>query len=269
MKLSVSNIAWSGESMAEYLEILQKLGCHGVELAPSCFWDEPIESSQGERKQLSRLIKSFNLEVTGFHALLYTRQDLHFFRDRRNLAQLVHYLKQLVVLCAELDGRVLVFGSTRNRARNGRDYSECMAWAVEGFHETAEEAKRCSVMVCIEPLPQKETDFIMTSREGMHLVRTVNHENFGLHLDAKAMAESNEDYSEVFAEFGKDIQHFHVGDPGLAPPGSTGLNHKSIGAALKQSGYDGFVSIEMKNSFGNPRNVIPKSVDYVKKCYFE
>ena len=241
MKLSVSNIAWVGEQMAEYLDVLQGLGCHGVELAPSCFWPEPIESSQEERKKLVQLIENYNLEVTGFHALLYTRQDLRFFHDRNSLSQLVAYLKQLIVLCGELGGKILVFGSPKNRARNGREYQECLAWAVEGFYDAAQEAERCSVMLCIEPLPPKETDFIVNSKEGMDLVRLVDHKNFGLHLDAKAMVEANEDFSTVFGEFGKQIKHFHVGDPGLAPPGSTGLNHQPIGAALKRSGYDGFV----------------------------
>ena len=269
MKLSVSNIAWAGEDMAEYLGLLQKLGCHGVELAPSCFWPEPIESSQEERSKLLQLIKHFNLEVTGFHALLYTRQDLQFFRDRSGLSQLIQYLKQLIILCGELGGKVLVFGSPRNRARNGRNYQECLAWAAEGFYDAAQEAKRCAVMLCIEPLPPKETDFIMNSKEGMNLVRLVNHDNFGLHLDAKAMAEAGEDFSIAFDGLGKEIKHFHVGDPGLTPPGSTGLDHKPIGAALKRSGYDGFVSIEMRNGYGPPREVISKSVGYVKRCYLD
>jgi len=269
MKLAVSNIAWENSEMVDHLRLLSELGCQGVELAPSAIWPEPVDVVSEESVRVKNLIHSFGLEITGFHSLLYTRPELQLFKDRAGLSSTVTYLKQLIRLCGEMEGKVLVFGSPRNRARNGKDNAECMSWAAEGFGEAARAAERWGVTLCIEHLAPTETDFIMSSNEGMELVRLVDHPNFGLHLDAKAMIEANEDFEKAFEEHGQHAKHFHVGDPGLAPPGSTGVDHAPMGRALRRSGYDGYVSIEMRRGFGPTREVVSTSVDYVKSHYLQ
>lgn len=267
MKLSVSNIAWENSELEEHLKLLRALGCDGVELAPSCIWPEPVEASLEERNRVRGLIQDNGLEVTAFHALLYTRPDLQLFKDKRGRQATVDYLKQLAQLCADLRGKALIFGSPKSRMRGDRDYEECLEWAAEAFREVAEEGKGLGVVLCIEPLPPKEADFIRNSGEGMALVRRVNHPNFGLHLDAKAMVEAGENFEAAFQRYGREIWHFHVGDPGLSPPGSTGVDHSRIGKALRRSGYNRYVSIEMRRGFGLSREVISRSVEYVRACY--
>ena len=95
----------------------------------------------------------------------------------------------------------------------------------------------------------------------------MDHPGFGLHLDAKAMIGAQENYAAVFNAYGSQMSHFHVGDPGLAPPGHTGVDHAVIGEALAASAYNGFVSIEMKRGFGDSRDVVTKAVSYVRKKY--
>lgn len=269
MKLAVSNIAWEPTELEEHLRLLRELGCDGVELAPNIIWTEPVETTLRERQELRKLIERYGLEVSGFHALLYTRPDLKLFKDRESMQQVVQYLKQLGEVCRDVGGKVLIFGSPKNRALEGRPKEECLEWATEAFREVAEACEGLGVTLCIEPLPASENEFILTSHEGMDLVRRVNHPNFRLHLDAKAMHGAGENMEEAIAKYGKKIRHFHVGDPGLAPPGSTGmLDHQVVGRALKQSGYQGYVSIEMRRGFGPSQDVITKSIDYVKQCYF-
>ena len=81
MKISVSNIAWKEDRkyFTEFLDFIKKLGCSGVELAPSCIWKEPINSSSNERSELLKIIHKSGLEVVGFHSLLYTRPELKIF----------------------------------------------------------------------------------------------------------------------------------------------------------------------------------------------
>lgn len=267
MKLAVSNIAWEPVELSEHLRLLRDLGCDGVELAPSAIWSEPVDASVEERRRLKDLIHRHGLEVVGFHALTYSRPDLQLFAGRAGLENTMVYLKQLARLCGDVGGRILVFGSPKSRKRGNQDLGAAIALAAEGFADVAREAERHEVTICIEPLPPAETDFIRCSEEGMELVSLVGHLNFGLHLDAKAMVEANENFEQVFERYGKEIKHFHVGDSGLAPPGSTGIDHLRIGRALKRSEYDGYVSIEMRRGFGPTREVISKSVDYVRRCY--
>ena len=268
MKLSVSNIAWDNNELEEHLGLLRDLGCDGVEIAPSCIWNEPITASDVDIDDLKKIVGKYNLIVSAFHALLYTRPDLYLFGDKAKREDTILYLKKLMKLARKLSVKVLVYGSPASRKVGGKSYAECYSIAVDVFRELGKEAALNDTTFCIEPLGPSESDFIQNADEGYKLVKDVGHPHFGLHLDAKAMIDSKEDFIGVFKKYGRIIKHFHIGDSGLAPPGYTGFDHSLIGKHLYDSGYDGFVSIEMKRGFGNTREVVKNAVKYIYTKYF-
>jgi sugar phosphate isomerase/epimerase len=268
IRLSVSNIAWQPDELEDHLKLLMELGCDGVEIAPSCIWKEPAHVSLHEMEELKTLISKYNLVIPAFHALLYTRPELCFFAEDSLRQQTVSYLKKLIGLAGMLSVKVLIYGSPASRKVGDKDYERCYEIAIGVFRELGIEAERNDVVFCIEPLGPSENDFIVTADEGNQLVSDVGSKHFGLHLDIKAMVESGEDFEAVFQKYGRMLKHIHVGDPGLAPPGSTGLDHSLIGKALSGSLYDGFASIEMRRGFGNTKDVIRDAVSYVRKNYF-
>jgi sugar phosphate isomerase/epimerase len=267
MKISVSNIAWENDQFDNHIKFLGDLQCDGIELATSCIWPEPVEATEEERKTLKKKINQQGLVVVGIHSLFFTRRDLQLFGTDESRRQMAEYLVQLFKLCHDLGGKTLVFGSPGNRKRNGRSYEECIKIAVDFFKSVMPAAQESDVYLCVEPLSKEEADFIQSTAEAYDLVQKVNHTHFTLHLDAKAMLISKENPDDVRIKFGKAAKHCHVGDPDLAPPGSTGADHKPIGDALRDSGYDGYVSIEMRRGFGPSKDVIRKSVEYVRKTY--
>lgn len=268
MKLAVSNIVWKEEPLQLLLHFLRELRCDGVELAPSSFWPEPVRANSWERQQLRRQMVDAQLELVGFHALLFTRPDLLLFGSPSVREATLQYLAETAGLCAELGGKVLVFGSPRNRCRGQLSPSEALARAADFFSQLAVRVEDLGVVFCIEPLGPDETDFITSTAEGLRLVHEVDHPSFQLHLDAKALIAANEDFDRAFLQAQPWLLHFHVGDPGLAPPGTLRDDHFAIGQALRTSGYDRYVSIEMRSGFGPAREVIQRSVEYVREAYF-
>ncbi len=268
MKLSVSNIAWQKDELEDHLNLLKDLRCDGVEIAPSCIWDEPINATKSEIEDLKKLVLKYRLIIPAFHALLFTRPDLYLFGEESLREKTASYLKQLIKLAGDLSVGVLVYGSPASRRVGNKQYRTCYDIAVETFHELGREAALHDVVLCIEPLGPSESDFIQTADEGYNIVCDVGHPNFGLHLDAKALIDAGEDFENVFRKYTPMLKHFHVGDPGLAPPGHTGADHTPIGMALNKTGYGGFVSIEMKRGFGDTKTVIKNAVKYVRKKYF-
>jgi len=268
VKLSVSNIAWDSNAMEEHLALLKELECDGVEIAPSCIWKEPVEAGKGEIESLRRLVSKYGLVIPAFHALLFTRPDLYLFGEESLREKTVSYLRDLIRLAGKLSVDVLVYGSPASRRVGDKQYKTCYEIAVEAFRSLGREAALHDVVFCIEPLGPSESDFIQTAEEGHRIVRDVGHSHFGLHLDAKAMMDAGENFEDIFRKYAPILKHFHVGDPGLAPPGHTGMDHSGIGRALNKAGYDGFISIEMKRGFGNTKEVIRNSVKYVREKYF-
>ena len=138
MKISVSNIAWEHKYLSEYLKLLKQLGCSGVEIAPSCIWKEPINTSKKEIFEFNRNIKKIGLEIVGLHSLLFTRPDLQLFKNKKNRDQTVKYIFQLIDICSYLEGKQLVFGSPKNRVLHGNNYEQCKAQAADDFYEISE-----------------------------------------------------------------------------------------------------------------------------------
>lgn len=268
MKLSVSNIAWENKNLEEHLELLKDLKCDGVEIAPSCIWKEPANVKNEEAKELRKLVYKYNLSIPALHALLFTRPDLGLFGDEAARKKTSNYLKKIISLAEMLDAKILVYGSPKSRRMGDKKYSECYSMALEIFKGVGDEAEKRGRIFCIEPLGTSECEFIQNSDEGFNLVKDVASPGFGLHLDAKAMIDSREDFGSVFQKYGKVVKHFHAGDPGIAPPGYTGFDHSVIGRAMKNSGYQGFLSIEMKREFGETKAMVKNAVGYVRKNYF-
>jgi len=268
MYLSVSNIIWGSNDLEGHLRLLESLGCDGVEIAPSLVWEEPIKATSMQRQALKKMVVEHGLVIVGIHSLFYTRPDLVLFGDTKTRQRMAEYTKELIYLCCDLGGKTLVFGSPNNRRRGKLSVEEALEISTEFFRNVAEAAEACGAFLCIEPLGPDEADFITSSRGGMELISRVNHPHFRLHLDAKALITCQENYAQVFSNYAAYLKHFHVGDPGLAPPGSTGADHAPIGEALRASGYRGFISLEVRRGFGPSREVIKRSVRYVRRYYF-
>ncbi|MBW1740215.1 MAG: sugar phosphate isomerase/epimerase [Deltaproteobacteria bacterium] len=267
MKLSISNIAWPSEEEEKFLKYIRKWGCSGVEIAPSRLWPEPLEATKKDRLSFKSLVRKYDLDISALQALLYGQRGLGLFRSPEIEEKTIEYLKGLCQLAADLDARVLVFGSPANRKRGSIPLQTAYERAATFFSKVASAAKDLGVCICIEPLRPQETDFITTAMEGLKLVSMVNNEGFGLHLDAKAVAEEGGNFSDIFRTVIFKLKHFHINDPGLTEVNSTKkVDHKSMGLALKNAGYKSYVSIEMRK-LPDYFNVIKRSLLEAKEAY--
>ena len=267
MKLSFSNIAWKDCDFYHYARLIKDNGCDGIELAPSCIWEEPANITTKEILEFNKKIKKIGLEIVGLHSLLFTRPDLQLFKNKQNRDQTIKYIFQLIDICSYLEGKQLVFGSPKNRVLHGNNYEKCKSQAMDDFYEISEYSKKKNIYFCIEPLGPEDTDFIKSVTEGGQLVEKVNHPNFKLHLDTKAIFSTREDPGKITKRYKNIIQHVHVGDLNLLEPGKINKNHDKVGLALKNINYSKYVSIEMKKNSNEVEASILRSINYVKENY--
>lgn len=267
MKLSISHIAWPREEETFFLKQIGEWGCTGVEIAPNRVWHEPVDSDPHDRYSFKRMVNSYGLAIVSLHALLYNRKDLGLFKEKEIETQTIAYLQELCRLASDLGARVLVFGSPSNRRRHNISMDEAMKRAASVFYEVGRIAAEEGVCMCIEPLGKSETDFITTGLEGLRLVEMTASSGFGLHLDAKSIAEECDDYTETLRKTAHIARHFHINEPGLATIGSSNVvSHETMGKLLVEYGYNGYASIEMRTQ-PNHLDVIRNSIDLAKKWY--
>lgn len=270
MRLAVSSIAWSNEEEAAVAEKLAELGVGCVEIAPTKLWEDPVSTDEVTARKYVEWWKSRGIDIVAFQSMLFARPDLKLFEDKQLRQEMADYLAGFLRLAGVMGVKRLVFGSPKNRQRGTMSVQQADDIAAEFFGRMGDEAQRCGVVLCLEPnASQYNCDYITTSEQGAALVERVGNPGFGLHLDAACMALEGEELGESIRMFGARMQHFHASSPMLElVTESAGVQHEVAANALRDIGYDGVVSIEMRPGEAG-RNVqrVHEAVEYVKRAY--
>ncbi len=268
MKLSVSNVAWYHNRIDEFIGFVSALGCRGIELGPSMIWPEPVLAPAGERSALKKAIADAGLELAGIQALLYSRQDLVLFGDAAVRERMLEYLTGMMDLCSDLGGEVMVFGSPRNRRIGDLPREKARSVAARFFHKLGTRAGKRGLYFCIEPLGRTETDFINTVAEAYGFIEEAgNPEGLGLHIDTKGIIDEREVDKPYLADMFALSKHVHISEPDLRPVGTGLYDHRPISRKIRSSGYNRFISIEMRRTEGAVEKTIASSVRYVQDIY--
>ena len=269
MRLAISNIAWLTEEETSILSLLKDYGVEGIEIAPTKYWPDPISATPAEIKGLKSRLNNAGFEIPAAQALLYGHPELVIFRDAETRARTLEYLVQIGILCSKLGIKTLIFGSPKNRVRKELPMSAAMDIASNFFYSVAQKITPLEITLSIEPNPKEYgCDFIQTTQEGLEFVQHVNHPNFRLHLDTSAMTLNKEDPAQVIPLCLSMTRHVHISEPHLGLPGSRQTDHRLIAATLKRSGYDGWVSIEMRSGIEADNSVtVRRALEYTRSIY--
>ena len=266
MKLAVSNIAWKGTEFNKFYELISKLNCKGVEIAPSKIWKNIPKITKEEKNTFTKEIQKFNLEFLGFHSLLFGRKDLYIFKDKENRNNTKNYLFELIDLCSELNGQNLIFGSPNNR--NTFKNKDALEIGKNFFDEIGDYAKKNGVFVCLEPLDVSMTDFLTSINETGKFIQSIGNQNLKLHIDTKSFLISGENIDKNIQKFNTLIEHVHVSDKNLNILTKDKHIHKEFAKSLNKINYNKYISLEMKQEINNEKDSIIKSIDFIKENYF-
>jgi sugar phosphate isomerase/epimerase len=267
MNLAISNIAWEPDENDEILPLLKEYDVTGIEIAPTKRWSEPESASKEEAENYQKYWKNQGLVPIAMQSLLFNRPHLSIFGDRN--ADTLAYLKIIIRIAGWMSLKALVFGSPKNRLI-GNDLREVRyGEAIDFFRALGDEAERYNVKFCIEPNPEAYgCDFICTTMEGLEFIRDIAHPAIRLHLDTGTMLLNGEEPKKILEACLPYAAHFHISEPFLQIPGSQSFDHVPIAEALREVGYSGWVSLEMKS--GNResnKEAIAEALVYIRKVY--
>ncbi len=248
MKLAVSSIAWTNEEEPDIAALLQKLEVKYVEIAPTKKWNSPTEATPAEIQTYQKFWQAHSIEVVAFQSMLFNRPDLKIFETEENRQQTLEYLQDFIRLAGKFGATRMVFGSPKNRQKGELDDETAQAIAKEFFGELGKTAKENNVCFCIEPNPTDYAcDFVTNAAQGLALVKAVNSEGFGLHLDIAGMTLAKDNLKTAIIDSKEVLKHFHISSPFLEQvEGRPDVDHKGAATALKAIDYQGYVSIEMR-----------------------
>jgi len=158
----------------------------------------------------------------------------------------VDRLKRCVAIAAEMGADAVAgplyapVGQLTGRARTAEEWQR----ATDGLRAAAEAAGHAGVFLAIEPLNRFETYFLNTARDALALVRAVGHPALKVQLDTFHANIEEKDTAAAIRALGSDLGHFHASESDRGTPGTGQVHWAEAFAALREIGYDGWVTIE-------------------------
>lgn len=247
----------------------RKLGYQGIEIAPYTIAPSVNQVSAAERAELRKAAERIGIEICGIHWVLIGVEGMYLNHPNTPVQNRTRqYLRDLVDFCADIGGKIMVVGSPKQRMVM-QEVSSARAWAIatDTFRDAVKTAEDRGVTICIEPLAPTETNFINTAYEAVEFARQFNSPAMKVILDVKAMCSEELSIPKIITESTPHFAHFHANDKNLKGPGFGKVDFHPIATALKQSGYNGFVSVEVFKFDEGPEVIATKSLQYLREVF--
>jgi sugar phosphate isomerase/epimerase len=99
----------------------------------------------------------------------------------------------------------------------------------------------------LEPLNRYESDIIHNTAEGLAFLEEVGHSHLGLLLDTFHVNIEEPSLYDCFRQAltARRLWHVHLGDSNRLPPGQGHLDFAGIVTALREGGYQAYLSAEL------------------------
>jgi len=271
MKFAVCNELFENWSWERICEFVAAVGYDGIEVAPFTLAESVTEVPADRRAELRQPAQQAGLEIVGLHWLLVSPKGLYINGpDAAVRARTAQYLAHLVDFCADLGGRIMVLGSPKQRnVAEGVTYEQAWELAKEALRPALERAAARGVTMCPEALSPAETNFLNTAAQVRQFVQEVGHPSLNMMLDVKAMSSEGRPIPDIIRENGDLLAHLHANDANMRGPGFGDTDFGSIAQALRDVGYDGFVSVEVFDFKPDPQTIATQSLAHLKRTFGE
>jgi sugar phosphate isomerase/epimerase len=248
IKLGICNELFEGWDFARVCRTVKEIGYDGLEIAPFTLAPRIDAVSSNQRRELKAIVSDAGLETIGLHWLLARTEGFYVTSpDEAVRRATADYLGALAEATRDLGGSLMVLGSPKQRnLLPGITYEQAADFAVDVLGRTLPALETAEVDLCLEPLAPNDTDFLNTCAQAMELIRRIDHPRVRLHMDVKAQSsEPGTTVPELIRHHATQAGHFHAQDVNLRGPGMGDVDFRPILAALVESGYDRWVSVEV------------------------
>lgn len=262
MQLAFSTNAYLNHSFADAVSRLAGIGYRGVEIMADVphAWPAYLlpEQKQSLRDALAKnRLAISNINAFMMHAVNDHRQkywhpswiepDTNYRRAR------IDHTKRALSLAKELGAKCIT--TEPGGPLEGRPWGECLALFIEMLKPVVEHAEKEQVLLLVEPEPDL---LIETADQYLEFAAKISSPYLGLNFDIGHSFCVKDDPAATIHRLGKLIRHVHLEDIAATRvhhhliPGEGVIDFGTALAALKDVGYDGWVTIELYTCHENP-----------------
>ena len=232
--LAISNIAWDTAIDLDVAEILRKLEVNCIDIAPGKYFADFASTADDSVLKVRQWWLDRGISIIGMQSLLFGTQGLNLFGSQDVQKKMLDHLAHVCRIGSLLGAKKLVFGSPKNRDREGLQESQTNQIALNFFYQLGEIAKEHGVDICLEPNPPcYGANFLTKTLDTFHFVSKLSHPNIKMQLDTGAFFINEESFS-LLGMIRNQIGHIHISEPNLSVLGTEFVDHMTMGARLKE-----------------------------------
>jgi protein FrlC len=229
--------------LEETIKRIAKIGYDGIEIGAAAPHAYPDYLSKSRRLEIKQVLEANGIALSsmlpapgggpGFNVSSPMEEER---------AAAIDQYRKVIELCAELGGKTVIYvagwqiyGTTREQAWD---------WSRQALLSLASTAKNVGVTLVIEPT-SADSNLVDDCDDALRMMREVNDANVKLMFDTYHVLYRNEVASDYVYRFGKDLHHVHFADSNRLPPGDGKGDFVSVIAALREVGYQGYITMEI------------------------
>jgi D-psicose/D-tagatose/L-ribulose 3-epimerase len=244
MKLGINLYLWADDmhdGLMPVLEKLKEIGYDGVEV--------PIfDLDEKKWKMWAKRLDDLGLERTANTVIAPEHNPVS--ADPKIRAAAYEHLKAVVDCCAAVGSPVLcgphqvALGVFTGKGATDDEWKR----SIEHLRRVAEYAAGPEVVLAEEVVNRFELYHLNTLDQGIRLVDAVDHPNCRIHLDTFHAHIEEKNTAAAIRRAGSRIAHVHISENDRGVPGTGSVAWDETFDALRQTGYDGWLTVE---AFGN------------------
>jgi len=244
VKFGVNLLIWTANFHASHLSLLPRIrsaGFDGVE----------VLMYKGRDFAVAELRKG--LDDTGMECTICSVMvdGLSLISDDAGIrAKAVDLLRENIATAAEVGARMIagpMYSPVGYLAGRRRTVDEWKS-AVESWQALGPWLAQHDVVAAIEPLNRFETYFLNTAEDAARFCDEVGHPNVGVLFDTFHANIEEKSIADGYRTVARHLKHVHMCENDRGTPGSGHVEWAEVFGALKEIGYDGWLTIESFDS---------------------
>jgi sugar phosphate isomerase/epimerase len=272
MQLAFSTNAYLKHSFDDAASRIASLGYRGLELLADVPHAWPAGLLADQKQAILRSMERTGLAFSNINAFMMNavndrRQPYwhpSFIEPEPHYRQVrIDHTKRALDLCAEL-GAPHITTEPGGPLAAGQSRQAAIDLFVEVLKPLADHAHKRGVLLLIEPEPEL---LLETTDQYLEVAERLNAPSIGLNFDVGHAYCVSEDLPRAIAKLAPQIRHYHLEDIAATRvhhhlvPGTGAIDFQSVISAIRATGYDGWLTVELYPFLDNPDQAAQKALE--------
>jgi sugar phosphate isomerase/epimerase len=275
VKLAFSSNAYLRHPFDETAERIAAIGYEGLELLADVPHAWPAGLLEGPKRAIRETMARTGLQFSNVNAFMMNAINDHrqpywhpsFIEPDPNYRRVrIDHTRRALELCAEL-GAPHITTEPGGPINPGQTRQQALDLFVEVLKPLAEHAEKVGVLLLIEPEPDL---LLERTDQYVELADRVNSPALGLNFDVGHAYCMSEDLPKAIAALAPYTRHYHLEDIAASrvhhhlPPGDGAIDFAEVVDAIRKTGYDGWLTVELYPSQEKPDEAARQAYNVLK-----